>query len=143
MADTCGNIIFPQLCWRLLKNLESFGSSDFGDTSLADLRGGEGSPWVQIVSISCSFWENLGKLYVGAHFPEGWRPHLEEILDARLHIFLTSDENTSIVPSVAFVKVQVQLMYTLVVDDGMHQRILLLNIGDNFQISMFLCILFA
>ena len=37
--------------------------------ALADLRGGgrEGrAPRVQILSISCSFWENLAKLYVGA-----------------------------------------------------------------------------
>ena len=29
-------------------------------------------PRVQILSISCSFWENLTKSYVGP--PEGWRP---------------------------------------------------------------------
>ena len=40
---------------------------------------------VQILSISCSFWENLAKSYVGAP-PEGWRPHLGEILDPPLRI---------------------------------------------------------
>ena len=36
--------------------------------ALADLRGGarDAPPRVQILSISCSFWENLAKLYVGA-----------------------------------------------------------------------------
>ena len=62
MADTCENIIFPQLCWRLLKNLESFGSSDFGDTSLADLRGGvkgpPGSKLFQFHAVFGEIWEN-------------------------------------------------------------------------------------
>ena len=40
---------------------------------------------VQILSISCSFWENLAKLYVGAPPPESWRPLLGEILDPPLH----------------------------------------------------------
>ena len=32
----------------------------------------DASPGVQILSISCSFWENLAKLYVGA--PRGLAP---------------------------------------------------------------------
>ena len=41
-------------------------------------------PGVQILSISCSFWENLANSYVGA--PLGsWRPLLGEILDPLLH----------------------------------------------------------
>ena len=39
---------------------------------------------VQILSISCSFWENLAKSYVGAPL-ESWRPLLREILDPPLH----------------------------------------------------------
>ena len=36
--------------------------------AVADLRGCEGRPpGSQILSISCSFWENLAKSYVGAH----------------------------------------------------------------------------
>ena len=40
---------------------------------------------VNILSISCSFWEKLAKLYVGA-LPGGLAPHLGEILDAPLDI---------------------------------------------------------
>ena len=39
---------------------------------------GFGTSGSQICLISCSFWENLANLYVGA--PEGWRPLLWEIL---------------------------------------------------------------
>ena len=39
---------------------------------------------VQILSISCSFWENFAKSYVGAPLPGSWRPHLGEILDPLL-----------------------------------------------------------
>ena len=40
-------------------------------------------PPVQILSISCSFWEDLAELYVGP--PLGsWRPLLGEILDPPL-----------------------------------------------------------
>ena len=50
---------------------------------VADLRGHEGRAprlGVQILSISCSFWEILAKLYV-APTPWSWRPLLGEILD--------------------------------------------------------------
>ena len=40
-------------------------------------------PGAQILSISCSFWENLAKSCVGAPL-EGWRPLLGEILDPPL-----------------------------------------------------------
>ena len=54
-----------------------------------DLRGREGrSPTVQILSISCSFWEIFSKPYVGAP-PESWRPHLGEMLDPPL---MTTDK---------------------------------------------------
>ena len=49
-------------------------------------------PPVQILSISCSFWENLAKSYVGAPPPPpppppgSWRPLLGEILDPPLHV---------------------------------------------------------
>ena len=55
---------------------------------MADLRGSAGDappppPGVQILSISCSFWEILTNSYVGA--PLGsWRPLLGEILDPLL-----------------------------------------------------------
>ena len=53
--------------------------------SLVDLSGAQGTPRAQILSISCSFWENLAKLYVGAPPPpKGWRPDLEGILDPPL-----------------------------------------------------------
>ena len=53
---------------------------------VADLRGARGTPpcEVQILSISCSFWEILTKLYVGAPPPGSWRPLLGEILDPPL-----------------------------------------------------------
>ena len=41
-------------------------------------------PGVQILSISCSFWENWAKLYVGALPLGSWRPLLGEILDPAL-----------------------------------------------------------
>ena len=47
--------------------------------ALADLMGA--SLAVQILSVSCSFWEILAKSYVGAPC---WRPHLGEILDPPL-----------------------------------------------------------
>ena len=40
-------------------------------------------PGVQILSILCSFWENLAKSYVGAPL-ESWRPLLGQILDPPL-----------------------------------------------------------
>ena len=43
------------------------------------------TPRVQILSISCSFSENLAKSYVSTLFPmEGWFPYLGEILDPPL-----------------------------------------------------------
>ena len=42
---------------------------------------------VQILSISCSFWENLAKSYVGAPL-ESWRPHLGKILDPPLKMVI-------------------------------------------------------
>ena len=53
---------------------------------VVDLRGARGTRaplGVQILSISCSFWENVAKLYVGAP-PGSWRPLLGEILDPPL-----------------------------------------------------------
>ena len=55
---------------------------------VAELRGARGTRpptrgWVQILSISCSFWEILAKSYVGTP-AESWRPHLWEILDPPL-----------------------------------------------------------
>ena len=46
----------------------------------------ETPPPVQILSISCSFWEILAKSYVGAP-PGSWRPLLGEILDPPLMTF--------------------------------------------------------
>ena len=57
-------------------------------SAVADLRGGvrDARPplCVQILSISCSFWENLAKLRVHAPPLEGSRPPLGEILDPSL-----------------------------------------------------------
>ena len=39
---------------------------------LAKLYAGAPLPWPKIFSISCSFWENLAKLYVGALPPPPW-----------------------------------------------------------------------
>ena len=61
--------------------------------SVADLRGGvrDARPplCVQILSISCSFWENLAKLRVHAPPLEGSRPPLGEILDPSLQMVKT------------------------------------------------------
>ena len=52
---------------------------------VADLGGARDThPPVQILSISCSFWENLAKSYVPRPPPQGWRHHLGEILDPPL-----------------------------------------------------------
>ena len=48
--------------------------------AVADLRGREGRtlPGAQILSISCSFWENMAKLYVGAPSSgKSWICHYE------------------------------------------------------------------
>ena len=50
-------------------------------------------PGGQILSISCSFWGNLAKSYVGAPL-ENWRPLLGEILDPPLKIELVNNFNT-------------------------------------------------
>ena len=64
-----------------------------GGGAVADLRGARGTHaplQVQILSISCSFWENLAKSYVGA--PLGsWHPLLGEILDPPLGAVVFSD----------------------------------------------------
>ena len=61
-------------------------------------RGRAPPPGVQILSISCSFWENLTKSYVGA--PLGsWRPLLGEILDPPLHTVPRTNNKTSIARS--------------------------------------------
>ena len=50
-------------------------------------------PGVQILSISCRFWENLAKSYVSA--PLGsWRPLLGEILDLPLSVIIIDLMNT-------------------------------------------------
>ena len=62
--------------------------------SVADLHSKilDAPPGVQILSISCSFWENLAKSYVGA--PLGsWRPLLGEILDPPLHVLILFEES--------------------------------------------------
>ena len=46
-------------------------------------RDASSAPGIQILSISCSFWENLAKSYVGVPL-EGWHPNLGEILDLPL-----------------------------------------------------------
>ena len=54
--------------------------------AVADLRGAQGmhAPMgAQILSISCSFWENMAKSYVGAPL-WSWYPLLVEILDPPL-----------------------------------------------------------
>ena len=49
---------------------------------------------VQILSISCNFWENLAKSYVGA--PLGsWHPLLGEILDPPLLIHFVNRNSAS------------------------------------------------
>ena len=44
----------------------------------------EDKVYLHYFTITCSFWENLAKLYVGASYPEGRGgglvPHLREIL---------------------------------------------------------------
>ena len=63
--------------------VDSFGPSK----AVADLRG----RGVQILSISCSFWENLAKLYVGPLPPASWRSLLGEFMDTPLKGTVTID----------------------------------------------------
>ena len=55
---------------------------------VAELGGGHKGrtlPGAQLLSISCSFWENLAKSYVGAPPPPGeLAPHFWEVLDPPL-----------------------------------------------------------
>ena len=48
------------------------------EIAVVDLRGARGTRaplGAQILSISCSFWENMAKLYVSARpTPRSWRP---------------------------------------------------------------------
>ena len=62
---------------------------------------------VQILSISCSFWENLAKSYVGAP-PESWRPLLGEILDPPLVTLFDQNFCHYLAKSVKGVKVMVE-----------------------------------
>ena len=55
------------------------------------------APRVQILLISCRFWGNLARSYVGGPTLEGWRLHLREILDPPLqfcHCTLKSNKPT-------------------------------------------------
>ena len=65
------------------ESLESIGKHQSSGGSKGGARDAR-APWgVQILSISCSFWEILANSYVGA--PLGsWRPLLREILDPPL-----------------------------------------------------------
>ena len=72
----------------LIKNLILLSS---GSVEKFDDRYGLDSG-VQILSISCSFWENLAKSYVGAPL-ESWGPHLREILDPPLLRTLRHERN--------------------------------------------------
>ena len=54
-------------------------------------RQGRAPPlWVQILSFSCSFWENLGKIIGWRPYLGGWRPPVWEILDPPLFTALIS-----------------------------------------------------
>ena len=76
------------LIWQSILNKKSRIKVELTVYAVADLRGTRGTRTplgVQIVSIPCNFLENFAKLYVGATpTPEGWRPHLGEILDPPL-----------------------------------------------------------
>ena len=77
-----------------LHSTENFGQSFCGGP-VADLYSKilDASPsplGAQILSISCSFWENLAKSYVGAPPPGSWRPLLGEILDSPLWSYLVN-----------------------------------------------------
>ena len=84
-----------------IKDMESWYTlQGIPDKAVVDLRGGMRDVYPaggQILSNSCSFWENLAKLYVGT--PLGsWCPLLGEILDPPLQ-GITSICSTSWVPS--------------------------------------------
>ena len=82
----------PSACW----DTHPWADTPLGrhptraDTPVADLRGARGmhAPLgAQILSMSCSFWENMAKSYVGAPVPPtgSWHPLIGEILDPPLH----------------------------------------------------------
>ena len=75
-----------------LTNVDGFKLFAIGHKSVADLGGVRGTPppprGTHILSISCSFRENLAKSYVSAPSPRGsWRSP-GEILDPPLQIML-------------------------------------------------------
>ena len=86
------NTLFSQL----ISHINSLNMSHLhlmhSQYTVADLRGcARDAPGVQILSISCRFWEILAKLYVGAPL-EGWHAYLGEILDPPLtHIYSVAD----------------------------------------------------
>ena len=85
LIRTIKNLIFISKCRFDLLNMNLSTLCHFPTRPVADLRGAQGTPpGAQILSISCSFWENLAKLYVGAPTPGSWRPLLGEILDPPL-----------------------------------------------------------
>ena len=64
--------------------LEYFSQNTPFQNTVADLGDAPGAPpRAKIFSISCSFSQNLAKIYVGAP-PQRWRPLLREILDPPL-----------------------------------------------------------
>ena len=78
--NSSAKVFFPKLL-LLTKGIKMHLTT----ISVADLRGARGTPpGVQILSISCSFWENLAKSYVGAP-PGSWRLLDGEILDPPLY----------------------------------------------------------
>ena len=81
-GHTCSieTIVTIHLC-SLTKTTHWKNSSSGG--SKGGAKDARPPPGAQILSISCSFWENLAKSYVGAP-PGSWRPLLGEILDPPL-----------------------------------------------------------
>ena len=79
--------------------------SDQSRFSVADLHSKILDPApIQILSISCSFWEDLAKSCVAPHPPEkGWCPHLREILDPPLAFFKSNSAKFSCIVLIGLV----------------------------------------
>ena len=72
-----------------MRKSKNYVFMNVNEASVADLHSKilDAPRRVQILSFSCSFWENLAKSYVGAPL-ESWRPHLGEILDPPLSLLV-------------------------------------------------------
>ena len=78
-------ILFTRSSYNNYYNQGMFNYVDLKPYPFIRRLSSQSFPGAQILSISCGFWENMEKSYVGAPPPLGsWHPLLGEILDPPL-----------------------------------------------------------